>query len=135
MRRHEVIVAALHLLAASFVAGCVAIVWIGAAMLAPTFEGSFIPPLLAAVGRPIAIFLLVVAAADAIAAIALLFESTTWARRVLLVISLPLLTVFPIGSALGIYSLWALRWSAGRSPDPTIATGRSVVAVPVDPGA
>ena len=125
MRRHEVIVAVLHGVAALFVAGSVAVVWICAAMLAPLMAGSFIPHLIADVGRPIAIFLLAVAALDLIGACRVLARPASRAGRILLVVSLLLLPVFPIGTGLGIYTLWAVRWTPRPSSPPSARAVRS----------
>ncbi len=131
MRRHRVIAACLHLVASLFVAACVSTIWIGAVLLAPLFDGSFVPALLAAVGRPVGFFLLGVALVDALAAIVLIARPSTVAGLVLVIVGLPLLFVFPIGTALAGYTAWALWWRP--SPDAfDVATPRLPGAPHVD---
>ncbi|RZI71768.1 MAG: hypothetical protein EOP80_14600 [Variovorax sp.] len=106
-RVHEIVAAWLHVAIALLVAGCVAFLWFAAAELAPLMQGSFIPGLIAWVGRPVALTLFAVTALQLGAAVALLRQPGR-GGTVLIVLSLLLLVIFPIGTAVGIYSLWAL---------------------------
>ena len=118
MRRHEVVVAILHLLGGLFVACCTAVVWIGAALLAPTFDGTLVPDLVAWVGRPIAITLLSIAAVDIVAAIALLRGPSSARRDDADDRRRAAVFVFPFGTALAIYTWWALAVVARRPARP-----------------
>ena len=106
-RTHEVVVAWIHIFVALFVCSCVLIIWIGSALLAPTFEGTFIPGLVAMFGRPVAAFLLILACVEAAAATALL-RGHFWARTTLVVVSVFQLPIFPIGTAIAAYTMWVL---------------------------
>lgn len=86
MSRRRQIAAWLHIAAGLFVAGTVGALWVCAAMLAPMFEGSFVPGLVAMFGRPIAVVLIGFGVLEVAAAIALLRESG-WARVALLMVS------------------------------------------------
>ena len=110
MSRRRLIAAGLHVAAGLFVAGTVGTLWVCAAMLAPMFEGSFVPGLVAMFGRPVAIVLIGFGVLEVAAAIALL-RGSSWARMVLLTVSAVLLFVFPVGTALSIYTGWALASS------------------------
>ena len=113
MSRHRQIAAGLHISAGLFVAGTVGALWVCAALLAPTFEGSFVPGLVAMFGRPIAVVLIGFGVLEIAAAIALLRDSA-WAHVALLMVSAVLLLVFPIGTSLAIYTGWALMPSIRR---------------------
>ena len=123
VRKHIVAVAWLNLLAASFVVVCVSIIWVAAARLAVTFEGSFIPGLVAMFGKPIASVLIFLATLQLVCAIALL-RGRRWPRYPLVFISLLLLFVFPIGTAVGVYTLWAMSTTSSENkPD---SNGRAI---------
>ena len=84
--------------------------WICAALLTPVFDGSFIPGLVAMFGRPVAVALLAFATLEVAAAVALL-RRRRWARYGLYGVAATQLVIFPIGTALTIYTLWALMFS------------------------
>jgi hypothetical protein len=70
--------------------------------------GQFVAlPLIAIIGGSISIFLLIISAPAIIAGIGLL-RFKPWARILAIVISVLHLLNFPLGTALGIYGLWAL---------------------------
>ena len=111
MRTHEIIVGWLHLIAGLFVFGCVAMIWYAAAQLASWFAGTFIPGLVAAVGIPIAVTLLAASGLEMVAAVALIMRNVkphAWARPVLIGVSALQLLIFPIGTAIAVYTFWAL---------------------------
>ncbi len=111
MRTHEIIVGWLHLVAGLFVFGVVAILWYLAAQLASLFDGSFIPGLFAKFGIPIAVFLLAASGLEIASSVALIrrnAEPHAWARPVLIGVSALQLLIFPIGTAVAIYTIWAL---------------------------
>ena len=64
MRNHEIAVGWMHVVAGLFVLGCVSLLWVLAAQLAPSFEGTFVPELFKTFGRPIALVLLGLAGLD-----------------------------------------------------------------------
>lgn len=113
-RLHKQIAAWLHIAAGAFVATLIAGLWVYAALLAPIFEGSFIPELFAMFGRPVAVALLSFAMLEIVAAVALL-RRRRWARFALVAVGAAQLAVFPIGTALTLYTLWALL--SGDEPD------------------
>ena len=107
MSTRRKIAAWLHIAAGVFVAGMVGALWVLATMLASTFEGSFVPELVAMFGRPVAAALIGFGVLEVAAAIALL-RGREWARVPILMASAVQLLVFPIGTALAIYTVWAL---------------------------
>jgi hypothetical protein len=123
LRIHERIVAALHCVLALAVVAFIAVFWKLAADLAPLVEGSFIPGLVAWIGRPIAIFFLVIAAIQIAAAIALIMQRG-WGRGVLVAASFPLILLFPVGTLLAGYTFFALLWLSRN--EPPRAPGQSV---------
>ena len=76
--------------------------------LTSTFEGTFIPGLLAMFGKPLATLLLTLAAVELISAVALT-RAGLWSRYPLRFISFLLLFAFPIGTSVAIYTFWAMR--------------------------
>ena len=109
MRNHQIAVAWMHVVAGLFVLGCVTLLWALAAQLAPFFEGTFVPELFVMFGRPVALVLIVVAGLEALAAVALL-RGHRWPRWALMGVSLLHLPIFPIGTALSVYTFWALLY-------------------------
>ena len=97
-------------------AAVVALLWVCAALLAPVFEGTFIPELVSAVGRPVALVLLAFAALEVAAAAALL-RRRRWAAYALLAVGVAQLAIFPIGSALALYTFYAL-WPMVSGDEP-----------------
>ena len=69
-------------------------------------------------GRPVAVALLAFATLEAAAAVALL-RRRRWARFGLYGIAAAQLVIFPIGTALTIYALWALMFSDARHTRPS----------------
>lgn len=114
MSRHLKIAAGLHIAVACFGAGLVAMLWVFAALLAPTFEGSWVVELITAVGRPLALLLLACCGFEMMAAIALL-RRHRGAWPALAALSCALIAVFPLGTALAVYTFWAL---ASTKPPP-----------------
>ena len=111
MRTHEIITGWLHLIAGLFIFSCVATIWYAAAQLASWFSATFIPGLLAMVGIPIAVTLLAASGLEIVAAVVLVMHNVkqhAWARPVLIGVSALQLLLFPIGTAIAVYSLWAL---------------------------
>ena len=111
MRTYEIITGWLHLIAGLFIFGCVATIWYAAAQLASWFSATFIPGLLATVGIPIAVTLLAASGLEIVAAFSLVIgkaQQYAWARPVLIGVSALQLLLFPIGTAIAVYSLWAL---------------------------
>ena len=111
MRTHEIIAGWLHVIAGAFVFGCVAMIWYAAAQLAFWFSATFIPGLLATVGIPIAVTLLAASGLEIVAAVGLVMRNVkqhAWARPVLIGASALQLLIFPIGTAIAVYTFWAL---------------------------
>jgi len=104
------IAAYLHIAASLFVIGIFSSLWYAAANLASLFEGSFVPGLIAMVGKPIAIFAIVFGLIEMTASIGVL-RNQSWGRRALFVVSVAQIWIFPIGTALSIFTFWAL-WNA-----------------------
>ena len=107
MSNHRKIVASLHIVASLFVLGIFSLLWYAAAGLASGFEGSFVPGLVAMFGKPIAVFAISFGLLEMTAAIGLL-RHQSWARTTLFVVSVAQLWIFPIGTAISIYTFWAL---------------------------
>ncbi|MEO8506192.1 MAG: hypothetical protein ABI593_01025 [Betaproteobacteria bacterium] len=118
MRVHQVVVGWLHVVAGLFAAIGVAVIWVAAAQLAPLFDGTFIPGLLALFGRSVAIALLVITGVEIIAGIALL-RGQSWSRVPLVCIGLVQLVAFPFGTALGLYTFWVLLLGWPATPEGT----------------
>ena len=125
IRLQEKIVAVLHALLGLFLLIGVALIWRAAAELATWFAGSFIPELLAWIGRPIGIFLILVAVAQMAAALGLVMRQG-WARVVLIAASAALLLLFPVGTLLAAYTFFVLLWL----PRNEGTTSTAVVKVP-----
>ena len=121
MRTHEIITGWLHLIAGLFIFGCVAMIWYAAAQLASWFSATFSPGLLATVGIPIAVTLLAASGLEIVAAVALVMRNVkqhAWARPVLIGVSALQLLLFPMGTAIAVYSLWALLTQSPVSIEP-----------------
>jgi len=118
MNKREAVAGWLHMAIGALFLITVIALWLLAAELAPFFEGSFVPELFSMFGKPIAIAVICIAGLEVAAAIALV-RRHTWARVVLIVYSLLLLLVFPIGTAAGAFTLWALL-SKPPTEDPTL---------------
>ena len=108
MNKHLLAVAWLHVTVSAFVIICVSVIWIASAGLSSTFEGTFIPGLVAMFGKPLATLLLTLAAVELISAVALT-RAGLWSRYPLRFISFLLLFAFPIGTSVAIYTFWAMR--------------------------
>ncbi len=119
MRNHELAVAWMHVVAGLFVLGCVTLLWVVAAQLAPFFEGSFVPELFAMFGRPVALALITLAGLETLAAVALL-RGHTWPRAVLVGVSFLQLAIFPIGTAVSVYTFWALLRKPALALQPAV---------------
>jgi hypothetical protein len=106
-RKHDVIVGWLHVVAGVFICACISIIWVSLAQLASLFEQTGIPILVTLYFGPISVCLLILGLVEIVAAIALLYRQT-WARATLVGLSAILSFVVPIGTALAIYTVWAL---------------------------
>ena len=95
-------------------AAVVALLWVCAARLAPNFYGTFIPELTSAVGQPV---MLLAFAALEVAAAAALLRRRRWAAYALLAVGVAQLAIFPIGSALALYTFYAL-WPMVSGDEP-----------------
>lgn len=115
---HRKVASWLHIAAGALTAGLISTLWICAALLAPTFDGTFIPGLVAMFGRPVAVALLAFAALEVTAAVGLLGRRK-WARFALYGVGAAQLVIFPIGTALTIYTLWALMLSDAPHTRPS----------------
>lgn len=121
MRTHEIITGWLHLIAGAFVFGCVAMIWYAAAQLASWFAATFIPGLIATVGIPIAVTLLAASGLEMVAGVVLVMRNVKqygWARPVLIGSSALQLLMFPIGTAIAVYTFWALLTLKPVSTEP-----------------
>ena len=107
MQGHQRVVAWLHAITGFLLIGCIASLWFAAAQLAPYFKGSFVPGLTTLIGRPIAIFAILAGLLE-MAAAAALPRGRGWARVTLIVFAVFQLPLFPIGTALSAYTLWAI---------------------------
>lgn len=106
---HSRIAAGLHLASSLFIAAAVIGLWVLAADIAEGLSGTSIPALLAFFGKPIAVAALVVAGVELLSAMALLAGTRMrWPRYALAAIGLMQLWAFPIGTAIGLYTFWAL---------------------------
>ena len=122
MRTHVIIVGCLHLIAGLFVFGCVAVLWYLAAQIASLFVGTFIPELIAMLGIPIAVILLAASGLEIAASVALIRPGVSphaWARPMLIGMSALQLLIFPIGTAIAIYTFWALLLLKSDAAVPT----------------
>ncbi len=107
MQKHTNIVAALHIGLGAlciFIAIFLFFILYFAGRFVDDNEVQFILPL---IGKIILIFLTVIGLPGIIAGIGL-FKRKEWARILALVISVMALLNFPFGTALGVYSVWAL---------------------------
>lgn len=107
MRHQETVIGVLHLIAGTFVFSLVTLLWVLASKLSSVFRGSFIPGLVAMFGKPVALALIVIALLDIIAAVGYL-RHHGWARPLLIGVSVLELPIFPIGTAVGGYTLLTL---------------------------
>ena len=111
MRTHEIIVGWLHIAAGAFVFGIVAILLYLAAQLAYFVSGTFIPHVFVIFALPIAVILLATSGVEIAAGVALIGRNAAphgWACPVLIGVSALQLLIFPIGTAIAIYTIWAL---------------------------
>jgi len=132
MNKREAVAGWLHMAIGAIFLITVIALWLLAAELAPLFKGSFVPDLFAMFGKPIAIAVICIAGLEVAAAIALV-RRHTWARAVLIVYSLLLLLVFPIGTAVGAFTLWALLSKPAGPVGASVLPGPPAAA-PLLPG-
>ena len=119
MRIHEIVVGWLHIAAGVFVFGVVAILWYLAAQLAYLVSGTFIPVVFVIFGLPIAVILLATSGLEIASGIALIGINVgphAWARPVLIGVSALQLLIFPTGTAIAIYTIWALLFLKPDAP-------------------
>jgi hypothetical protein len=107
LRNHEAIVGWTQIVVGLFIAGTISVLWVSAAKLASLVRATFIPGLIAMYGKPIAIFLITVAIIDIVGAVALL-RHQSWGRALMIAVGIAELPIFPIGTVVGAYTLWAL---------------------------
>ena len=79
--------------------------WWALASIGSAVRTGWIAQVVAMFGKPIAIALMVIALVDLVGAIGLL-RGQTWARPILIGVSILELPIFPFGTAVGIYTLW-----------------------------
>ena len=91
----------------------VGILWVSAAQLEPLVEGTFVPGLVTMFGRPVALFLIALGTLEIAAAVALL-RGRSWARVVLLLLSVLQLAIFPLGTTIALVTGWLLL-TGGRA--------------------
>ena len=126
MRTHEIIVGWLHIAAGAFVCGIVAILWYLAAQLAYFVSGTIIPDIFVIFALPMAVILLVTSGAEIAGGVALIGRNVGphgWARPLLIGVSALQLLIFPIGTAIAIYTIWALLFlkpAVPALPTPTL---------------
>jgi hypothetical protein len=107
MQKHITIVAALHIAYSGFAllgAVIVFLVIVGGGLLSGEAEAIWITT---GVGTIVAVILLVVAAPGLIGGVVLL-KRISWARILVLIIGCLNLLNFPLGTALGVYTIWVL---------------------------
>jgi hypothetical protein len=107
MRGHELAVGWIHLALSLTLMALVGGLWWAAAGLASVVKGTWIPQLIGMFGKPIAIAVILIALIDLVAAIGML-RGQTWARPMLIGISVLELPIFPFGTAVALYTLWTL---------------------------
>lgn len=99
----HIVLSALGLLAVAFVM----LVFVGIGLLLAATEGSEAMGILAVIGTLVGTFLFLVSAPGLIGGIGVL-KRQNWARILVLILSVLQLFNVPFGTAVGIYSLWAL---------------------------
>ena len=99
----HIVLSALGLLAVAFVM----LVFVGIGLLLAATEGSEAMGILAVLGTLVGTFLFLVSAPGLIGGIGVL-KRQNWARILVLILSVLQLFNVPFGTAVGIYSLWAL---------------------------
>ena len=99
----HIVLSALGLLAVAFVM----LVFVGIGLLLAATEGSEAMGILAVLGTLVGTFLFLVSLPGLIGGIGLL-KRQNWARILVLILSVLQLFNVPFGTAVGIYSLWAL---------------------------
>lgn len=99
----HIILSVLGLLAVAFVM----LVFVGIGLLLAATEGSEAMGILAVIGTLIGTFLFLVSVPGLVGGIGLL-KRQNWARILVLILSVLQLFNVPFGTAVGIYSLWAL---------------------------
>jgi hypothetical protein len=107
MPSHRTIVSSLHIAIGLVVIGLFGFLWYSAAALAPTFKGSFVPDLVAMFAKPVAVLAIALGVLECTSSVALL-RRKAWSRYTLSFISTLQLVVFPIGTAVSVYTLWVL---------------------------
>ena len=123
MDTHRIVVAWLHIVTSLFVIICVALLWWATAGLTPLVAGSFIPELIAWVGKPVAFAFLLFAGIELAASIALL-KQREWGRALLTAVSAIQIWIVPIGTAIALYTLCGL-WKKPHQAAPVTVAGRS----------
>lgn len=101
------VAALLHGAVSLFAMALVGTLWMAAASIAALVGGTFISGLLQMFGTPMALVVLAAAALQLVAALAMA-RGWVWGRIVIAGYSVLLLLVFPIGTAVGGFTLWAL---------------------------
>ena len=107
---HVKIVAWLHIILSALgllVTALVILVFVGIGLLLAATDGTSAMGIWAAIGTFIGVFLFLVSVPGLIGGIGLL-QRQNWARILVLILSVLQLFNFPFGTAIGVYSLWAL---------------------------
>ena len=107
---HVKIVAWLHIILSALgllVTALVILVFVGIGLLLASTDGTSAMGIWTAIGTFIGVFLFLVSVPGLIGGIGLL-QRQNWARILVLILSVLQLFNFPFGTAIGVYSLWAL---------------------------
>ncbi len=107
---HVKIVAWLHIILSALgllVTALVILVFVGIGLLLAATDGTSAMGIWAAIGTFIGVFLFLVSVPGLIGGIGLL-QRQNWARILVLILSVLQFFNFPFGTAIGVYSLWAL---------------------------
>ena len=106
MRSHEIAIGWIHVGVSVFILSLVGGLWWAMAGIASTVRTGWVAQVVAMFGKPIAIAHLLIALVDLVGAIGLL-RGHSWARPILIGISVLELPIVPFGTIVGIYTLWA----------------------------
>ncbi len=105
MRSHELAIGWIHVGVSVFLLSLVGGLWWALSSIGSAVRTGWIANVVAMFGKPIAIALMLIALIDLIGAIGLL-RGQSWARPILIGVSVLELPIFPFGTAVGLYTLW-----------------------------
>jgi len=105
LRSHEIAIGWIHVGVSVFILTLVGALWWAIAGIGSGVRTGWVGQVVAMFGKPIAIALMLIALIDLVGAIGLL-RGQTWARPLLIGISVLELPIFPFGTIVGIYTLW-----------------------------